>query len=74
MRLLAFKSALLVLALSACAESDPPVREFEAATSAHAGVVPLPMRKPSYSVAAELATTDFTPYLARIPGFGQAPQ
>jgi hypothetical protein len=29
------------------------------------------MRKPSYSVAAELATTDFTPYLKRIPGFSQ---
>jgi len=79
MRILAFSSVLLALALSACAESEPPVREYEAATSqsqlgAHARVVPLPMRKPSYSVAAELATTDFTPYLAHIPGFGQTPQ
>jgi hypothetical protein len=71
MRILAFNSVLLALALSACAESDPPVREFEVVTGAHARAVPLPMRKPSYSVAAELATTDFTPYLKRIPGFSQ---
>jgi hypothetical protein len=80
MRIIAFKSALLALALSACAETDPPVREFETVTrqsasqlGAHSRVVPLPMRK-SYAVAAELATTDYTPYLARIPGFGEAPQ
>jgi hypothetical protein len=78
MRILAFNSVLLALALSACAETDPPVREFETVTrqsqlGAHSRVVPLPMRK-SYAVAAELATTDYTPYLARIPGFGEAPQ
>jgi len=73
MRFLAFKSALLVLALSACAESDPPVREFEPTTRQSASQIPLPMSK-SYAIGAELATTDFTPYLARIPGFGQAPQ
>jgi hypothetical protein len=80
MRILAFNSVLLALALSACAESDPPVREFETVTrqsasqlGAHSRVVPLPMRK-SYAVAAELATTDYTPYLARVPGFGLAPQ
>jgi len=61
------------LALSACAESDPPVREFETVTKqsqlgVHTRNVPLPMRKPSYSVAAELATTDFTPLLTRILG------
>jgi hypothetical protein len=74
MRFLAFKSALLALALSACAESDPPAREFGTVTRQTASqAIPLPMRK-SYAVGAELATTDFTPYLRRIPGFDQSPQ
>jgi hypothetical protein len=74
MRILAFNSVLLALALSACAESDAPVREFEAVSRQSQMGVPLPTRKPSYSIAAELATTDFTPYLKRIPDFSQSSQ
>jgi hypothetical protein len=81
MRPWTLNSALLALALSACAESEPPVSKFETVTidltqsasqlGGKAPRVPLPARKPAQAVAAEIATAESPPFLPRMPDLRQ---
>jgi hypothetical protein len=94
MRLGAFSSALLALAVSACAQSEPPVSQFETVTinlsqpasqlGGKARSVPLPVRKPAHTAAADPpplaappsqvsqdAAPDSAPFLPRMPNLRQ---
>ena len=81
MRSWTLNSALLALALSACAESEPPISKFETVTidltqsasqlGGKAPRMPLPARKPTQAVAAKVATAESSPFLPRMPNLRQ---
>jgi hypothetical protein len=81
MRPWTLNSTLLALALSACAESEPPVFKFETVTidltqstsqlGGNAPRVPLPARKPAQAVAAEISTAEPTSFVPRMPNLRQ---
>ena len=75
MRLGPFNSALLALAVSACAQSEAPISKFETVTITEqasqlggtAPGVPLPARKPAQPIVAEVSAAEPSAFLPRMP-------